>query len=243
MKKLFSIMFIVLVLAVIAHADIYVKSKFHSDAFSIMGQSQPERNDINEQWIGDDKFAGLTKDTSFIMDLKKNMMYIINHNEKTYVESGIPLDLTKLLPPEIAQMAGAMMKMTVQVTPNNQTKKIGQWNCAGYDATISMMMMPMKMTVWASTDVPIDMNKYTDKIFGNVLKAQMMLDDAAIKEMMKVKGYWIAQETNIEMMGTKMTSANEVLEISKKTPDPSVYTVPAGYKKTDKLSASALQRR
>jgi len=99
------------------------------------------------------------------------------------------------------------------------------------------------MKVWASADVPLDMKTYMDKIYGNVLKAQMMLDDNAVKEMMKVKGFWIASETNIEMMGAKMASSTEVLEITKKTPDASVYKVPADYKKTDKLSASAFQRK
>jgi len=243
MKKLLTVLSVVLALTVIAHADVYVKSKTHSDAFSIMGQSQPARDGIQEQWIGEEKFASLSEDMSSIVDLKKNLMYIISHKEKTYVETTLPLDLTKLLPPEMAQMAGAMMKMTVQVAPNNQTKKVGPWNCAGYDVAISMMMMPMKMKVWASADVPLDMKTYMDKIYGNVLKAQMMLDDNAVKEMMKVKGFWIASETNIEMMGAKMASSTEVLEITKKTPDASVYKVPADYKKTDKLSASAFQRK
>jgi hypothetical protein len=243
MKKFFTVFSVVLVLAVIVHADIYIKSKTHSDAFSIMGQNQPARDGIQEQWIGADKFAFLSADTSSIVDMKKNLMYIINHKEKTYVETTLPLDLTKLLPPEMAQMAGAMLKMTVQVAPNNQTKKVGQWNCAGYDVSITMMMMPMKMTIWASTDVPIDMNMYREKIIGNVLKSQMMMDEAAVQEMMKVKGYWIASETNVEMMGAKMASSTEVLEITKKTPGASVYAVPTDYKKTDKLSAAAFQRR
>src|SRR4030066_319833 len=118
MKKLCAVLFAILVLTAMVQADIYIKSKTHSDAFSIMGQSQPEKNDVAEQWIGDEMFANLTK-------------------------------------------------------------KVGQWNCTGYEATISMMMMPMKMTIWASTDVPFDLDKYMEKVYGNVLKAQMMMDDAA----------------------------------------------------------------
>jgi Holliday junction resolvase RusA-like endonuclease len=243
MKKLCTVLFAILVLTAMAQADIYIKSKTHSDAFSIMGQSQPEKNDVAEQWIGDEMFANLTKDVAFVMNLKKNLMYIINHGEKTYLESGIPLDMSKILPPEMAQMAGSLMKMTVKVAPNGQTKKVGQWNCTGYEATISMMMMPMKMTIWASTDVPFDLDNYQEKVYGNVLKAQMMMDDAALAEMKKVKGLWIATQMTMEMMGAKMNTTTEVTEISKKTPDASVYAVPAGYKKTDKLSAASLQKR
>jgi hypothetical protein len=142
----------------------------------------------------------------------------------------------------MAQMMSQMMKMTVTVTPNGQTKTIGQWNCSGYDVSMQMMMMPMKIAVWASTDVPIDMAQF-GKIYSNVLKAQLRLDDTAVEEMMKVKGYWIATETTGEVMGAKIRSTTEVVEISKKTPDASVYLVPAGYTKQDKLSMQDLQKR
>lgn len=240
MKKLLAALFSLLVLAAFASADVYIKSKTHTDAFSIMGQSQPAKDETIEQWFGDDRFAHLSPEMSSIVDLKKNVMYLINHKDKTYVEAQLPLDVMKLFPPEMAQMMGSMMKMTVTVTPTGQTKTIGQWKCSGYDVSLQMMMMPMKMAVWASTDVPMDMQKFAD-MYSNVLKAQLRLDDTAVKEMMKIKGYWIASETTGEMMGAKIKSMTEVIEITKKTPDSSVYTVPAGYKKGEFLDLKSMR--
>jgi len=241
MKKLSVFLSLLLVLSAFAGADVYVKSKSHTDAMAVMGQSQPAKDETVEQWIGDDQFAYISSEMNSIIDLKKNIMYIINHQNKSYVETQLPLDISKLLPAEMAQMA-QMMKMTVTVTPNGQTKTIGQWKCTGYDANIQMMMMPMKMSIWASTDVPIDIEKFT-KLYGNVLKVTMRLDDAGMQEMMKVKGYWIATETTGEMMGAKIRVTTEVVEITKKSPGASVYTVPAGYAKSEKLSMQDMQRR
>jgi hypothetical protein len=170
-------------------------------------------------------------------------MYLINHKDKTYLETTLPLDFSKLLPPEMAGMAAAMMKVTVTVNPTGQTKTIGQWNCSGYDVSMSMMMMPMKMQVWATTDVPFDVNKFMEKMYSNVLMAQLRLDEAAIKEMQKVKGFWIASETSGEMMGAKIRSTTEVAEISKENPPAGVYSVPAGYTKQEKLSMKQMQQR
>ncbi|MGB7295601.1 MAG: DUF4412 domain-containing protein [Candidatus Aminicenantales bacterium] len=242
MKKLSILLSFLLVLSAFAGADVYVKSKSHTDAFSVMGQNQPAKDETIEQWIGDDKFAHIGAEMSSVVDLKKNMMYLITHQDKSYVEAELPLDFMKLMPKEMAQMMGGMMKMTVTVTPNGQTKTIGQWKCSGYDVSIQMMMMPIKMAVWASTDVPIDMEKFS-KIYGNVIKAQLRLDDAAMEEMMKIKGYWIATETTAEMMGAKMRSTTEVIEMSKKNPPAGVYAVPPGYTKKDTLSMEALQKR
>lgn len=241
MKKCSIFLSLLLVLAVFASADIYIKTKAHTDAFSMMGQSQPAKDDIQEQWFGDDKFAMITADFSMIVDLKKSLMYWINPKEKTYVETTLPLDMSKLLPAEFAQMA-SMMQMTVTVAPNGQTKTIGQWKCTGYDVTMQMMMMTFKMTVWASTDVPFDPEKYM-KMYSNVMKMQMRLDDTSLQEMAKIKGYWISSETTAEVMGAKMSSTTEVIEITKKTPDPAVYTVPAGFTKQDKLSMKDIQQR
>jgi hypothetical protein len=229
-------------LAAFAAADTYIKSKTHTDAFAMMGQSQPAKDETTEQWLGDDKFATITPEMSIVIDMKKNIFCWINHGNKTYVESPLPLDLTTLVDPQMAQMMSQMMKMTVTVTPNNQTKTIGQWKCSGYDVAMNIMMMPMKMSVWASTDVPFDVDKFM-KLYSNVLKAQFRLDDAAVQEMMKVKGYWIAMEMNADIMGAKMHNTTEVIEISKKSPDASVYSAPAGYTKKDKLSMQDMQNR
>lgn len=238
MKKFFALTAFVLMVALSLSADVYVKQKTHTDG--MMGQ--PATDVIQEQWIGDNAFASVSSDQSIIMDMKKNLMYWVNHKSKSYVESTLPMDLTKLLPPEYAAMAG-MMTMTATVSPTTETKKVGQWNCTGYDVTITMMGMPMKMRLWATTDVPFDFNQFNAKIWGNVLKGQMMFDEASVKEMMKIKGFQIASEMSGEMMSMKFNTTTEVLEISKKNPPANVYAPPAGYAKKDKLSMEDLQRK
>jgi hypothetical protein len=242
MKKALTVFSLILMLAAAASADIYVKSKTHTDAWAMMGQNQPAKDEINEQWFNDNQFAFISPETTIITDLKKNIISIVNNKQKTYIESPLPFDFTKILDPQMAQMMGQMMKMTVTVAPNGQTKTIGQWKCAGYDVTINMMMMPMKMAVWASSDVPFDVTKFQG-LYMNVMKAQMRLDEASVTEMMKIKGYWISSETSAEMMGAKIRTTNEVVEISKKDAPASVYAVPAGFTKKDKLSMQDMQNQ
>ena len=243
MKKAFVFLALAAFLVASAGADVYIKSKTHTDPMSMMGQNTPAKDDIVEQWMGDDMFAMNTGGNGTVIDLKKGMIYIINHNAKSYIESTLPLDFSKLLPAEMAAMAQGMMKMTVTVTPNGQTKTIGSWPCTGYDVAMQMMMMPIKMSVWATTKVPFDLNKYMEKTYAAQLAAQLRLDDAAIAEMKKIKGYWIANETIVEMMGSKMRTTSEVVEMTQKTPPAGVYSVPAGYKKQDKLSMQEMQGR
>jgi hypothetical protein len=229
MKKIIAVSLMVLAFASFAAADIYVKSKMHSDPMSVMGQSQPAQDSFSEQWIGDSLFAMLSEKNSSVLDLTKNILYIINHKAKTYIEAPLPFDFSSILPAQMATIG--------------QKKTVGTWKCDEYDVTMNMMMMPMKMKVYATTDVPFDLKGYMEKVYGTSLKAQFRMDDASVKEMMKIQGFWIASETNMEMMGAKIRTTTEVVEISKKTPPAGVYSVPAGYTKQAKLSMQDMQQR
>ncbi|MBN2199039.1 MAG: hypothetical protein JW747_04240 [Candidatus Aminicenantes bacterium] len=234
MKKTLALVASLLIPASFAAADYYVKSKTHTDAYSMMGQSQPAKDGVQEQWIGPDRFAYISPEMSVLIDLKKSEVVFINHKSRTYTPASLPLDISKILPPQMAQMAG-MMKMTASVKPLETTKKIGSWTCRGYEAAITMMM-PITMTVWTSTNVLFDVSLVMDKYMNSVLQGTMMLDEATVAELKKIKGYWIASETVIDMMGAKVRSTSEVVEISEKTPSADVFKIPQGYAKSDTLA-------
>jgi hypothetical protein len=238
MKKILFVVFLVLVFSVLLSADVYIKSNIHTDAFAMMGKNQPAKDEITEQWIGNNQMANITGDKVMIMDMNKNVMFIVNPKEKSYVETTLPLDMSKLIPKEMAPMMG-MMKLTVKVTPNGQTQKIGKWNCSGYDVDMNMSMMQMKMKVWATTEVPFDWKVFA-KIYANVSKMSFM-DDAAIAEFMKIVGHQVASEMTMNVMGSNMKVSTQVVEITKKDAPAGIYTVPAGFSKKDNLSLQDLR--
>lgn len=242
MKKFAAVVIVLFVASLSLSADVYIKTKTHADAMSVMGNSTPASDSVAEQWIGDDVFANVSADQSMIINLKKNMAWIVNHKAKNYVETALPLDMAKLLPPEAAAFAG-MMKMSATVAEGSETKKIGQWNCKLYTMTMSMMGQNITTRIWASNDVGFDASAFNTKIMGNLLKGGgMMLDDASIKEFAKIKGFQIATETTGEIMGAKMHSTTEVVEITKKAPPAGIYAPPSAYTKTTNLSMDALRK-
>ena len=117
MKKIVALFLLVPAFASFAAADIYVKSKVHSDPMSIMGQTQPAQDSFSEQWIGESRFAMVSEKSSSVLDLTKNVLFIINHKAKTYIEAPLPFDFSSLLPAQMASMMSSMMKMTVTVAP------------------------------------------------------------------------------------------------------------------------------
>ena len=79
--------------------------------------------------------------------------------------------------------------------------------------TVMGMAMPMK--VWASTDVPFDTAKYRRPV-----RQPDEGPDAAGRRLgqgvPKIKGFQVATEMNAEIMGAKIHTTSEVLEIAEK---------------------------
>jgi hypothetical protein len=231
MKKIILTIFVLVVFSAVSlTADVHIQQKFHSDAFSMMGQNTPEKNEVQHMWIGDNKMASHGKDNSFIVDLNKKVMYMIMHQTKSYVEMTLPLDVSKYLPP---QMAGMMknLKITAAVTPTTESKKINQWTCTKYDININMMMMDMKQTWWATKDVPFDWKMYTDQMVQMIMPTMPMGD--ALAEFKKVEGFPIRNDMSMSMMGNEMKSYTEVTSITDESAPAGTYTVPEGYTKKD----------
>ncbi len=233
MKKALSIVFIAGFAVAFANADTLIRQTSHTDAVTMMGQTQPARDDTQEIWIGQDQMATVTKDMTIIVDTNRKVLDMVNHSKKTYVEMTLPLDMSQYLPPQMAQMMAATK---VTVTPKGLTQQINQWNCDGYEVVMDMGMMKMKMMVWATTNVPFDWAKVQENLSSQVMKASMRLTDAAMAEFKKIKGFQIKADVGIEIMQSQINASTVVNEISSKPAPAGIYAVPADYTKQDKLN-------
>ena len=242
MKRFIAVFSFILLTSTFAAADGYMKMKSHSDPISVMGQNQPAQDTVTEQWIGDGKMASITPASSTIIDANKNVLYIINHKAKTYIEASLPLDISKFLPPELTGMMQGM-QITIKVTPTGNKKTIGTRSCDEYDVDLNMMMMPMKIKMYATTELPFNYKAYKDKLYPSLIKTQIMgIDAPSIKELEKINGLVIAQETTGEIMGAKINQKMEAVEIADKPAPAGIYSVPDGYTKQDSLSMQDYQQ-
>ncbi len=220
-------------------ADVYVKQISHTDAFSIQGREQPAQDDVIHMWMGKDKMAVEMPQQKIVIDLGKDVMLWINHKNKSYVEMTLPLDPEKYFPSQMMQMMG---NIKVTVIPTGEKQKIGEWDCESYEMSMNVMMMNMKQTIWASTDVPFDWKDYSQKMLPKLSQATMFLSEESLQELMKIQGFQIKTETSMDAMGNEMKSWQEVQEIGKKTPPAGIYAAPEGYAKKDKLDMMDIQR-
>jgi len=219
-------------------ADNFFKQSTHVDAFEVMGQKSPEKNDTSIVWLTEGKACSQTGDEmSVIIDVEKGMMYMVDHEKKQY--SVIPMDLSgegkKEDSPQNDEMAKMMQamggSMEITVTPTDETGKIGDWNTTKYNVNIKIAMMPSKQEIWATDDIKIDYSMFNAVSSG--MMAQMPGFEKIIEEMKQIKGIPVKTVTRTSAMGGEIVTTVKLIEFAEKDAPDGVFDIPDDYKKVE----------
>ena len=236
-----------LVLPVLASADMCLKQKHHHDAYTMMGKDQPAKDYTASMWISSDKARNDMDDKSTIVRLDRNVIIVLDHVKKTWME--IPLDFGETARKEMAKqgmsdeemaklpeamrnlMKGAM-GMKITVTETGERKNINGWNCRKFVQKIEGMVAS-ESEVWASQDVKLDeklLAKFNAAMMASMPGLKESLGDLQ-KEMEKIKGVAVLTSTVSTIMNTKMKSSVELVEVKEGPAPAGIYDAPADYKK------------
>jgi hypothetical protein len=243
MTRTLIVVLMVLCGAGVAGADFKVVQATHQDGFSMMGQNQPAKDEERTTWIGDKRMRMDQGDTSTIVLLNANKMFILNHDQKSYYEIDLPIDLAAMLPPGMGDQMMQMMKFDVTITPSDETKEVNGWAAKRYDMQMKSAMLTMDSVLWASTETPIDASDYVS-LYGEVMSLQPGTADM-IAKMRQIEGFVVAQETSMtmSMMGDSKVRTNETTTAIEEAEAPAgTYGPPEGYTKSDLDYMKMMQR-
>ena len=250
MKKLALIVIIILFVALFLGADVYTKSVERVKAFEMMGKKQQETIQMKDRWYGKNKYAEIGKDFTMIIDLDKEKMYFVLHNNKIYFEIPTDIDGNKLLAfiasrePKVAEAIKAVRITDAKVNLRSEKKKIANWDCTASEFEMviiipALNMMPkFKMKMWTTNDLPKDYERFKEmgEFFITSIFGMLNIDESSQKEIEKmesVDGFQIATEITIEIFGTRMEIESQSLDVTEKPAPPGTYSVPSGYEKKD----------
>ena len=214
-----------------AQADYVIKKIKHTDEFAMMGQTQPAKDEEGTTWMAKDKMRqdeGKDRTTIVRFDLKK--IYLIDHAKKTYSEIDLPVDMEKILPPQSKQMF-QMIQASASVTATEESQTIKNWKCKKYLVEIALSMMgmsmPIKMEIWASKDVGIDLNLY-NKFNAEILSTNPMFKGLA-EELKKMEGYPVLTKVSMNIMGAEQKYKEELVSAEEKDAPAGTYDPPKDY--------------
>ncbi|MDH3814467.1 MAG: hypothetical protein OEV48_08270 [Acidobacteriota bacterium] len=225
-RKTLSVLFVLLLSAGIAAADLKVIKQTHQDGFTIMGQTQPAEDKQQTTWIGTNMMYMDQGDNVTIVRLDTMKLYVVDHTTKTYHVLDLPIDLSTLVPPEMQPML-AMMQFEVTVTRTDEHKQVGEWDARRYDISMTSQMFSMKSTMWATKVAGYDPEAF-NSMYVHLNSLQPGMADA-VKEMGKIDGLVVEQQGLITMMGNEVGTSEKTISIDNMDAPAGTYDPPAGY--------------
>jgi hypothetical protein len=209
-----------LLAAVPAAADTLLTIKSHVQGLTMAG---PPDGEIRI-WVAGDKLRRDDGDaSSTILRLDRNKLYVVNHQDRTYSELSLPLDLQKL------GASQDILKTVVQVNPTNETRKIRSWNARKVEVDVSNAAgLKLDGTLWVSKDV----EAYATLNRMAVSMAALQPGGANLaRQLEQVGGFPVVQEAEVEMNGSRFKTREELVSVETKAAPAGLYEPPAGYAK------------
>lgn len=220
-----------------AAADVRIRQLFETDAFEIMGRVMPATLDTNTIWLSGNNArldAGHTASTILLGD--SGRLIQLDHIDRTYLEIDlkamgkyVDLKLPEMLgtmSPETQKIVGGM-NTEIKVTPTEDKKKIGDWNCRKFILEKHVGVMESSTEVWATTDVEVNAGAYYKII--NSLMFWMPSYEKNLAQFSKIDGLTVKEETTARVMGKEAHSVMKVIDIHKEDAPKDAFTIPEGY--------------
>lgn len=243
--------FIILAVSAQACAESYMKQIRHTDPFTVMGQTQPAKNETVETWIGDKATRIDNPDgTSTLMVIADKKAYIINRADRSYAE--IPMNIDKIID-QAASAAGdaqgadskvaaaamrgmmqSMMQFKVSLKETAEQQKIGDWRARKYMLTTTTGMGTSTSEIWATEDLHADMTAYWEA--ANAMLAGQPGFADMVNEMAKIKGVVVRTISRSQAMGATVKSTEDLVEFANRPAPAGTFIIPAGYRKVPMLS-------
>jgi hypothetical protein len=219
-----------LLIAGTAAADTKIVQAVHQDAFTVMGQSQPETDTERVIWLDADRLRVDEAGSTIIVRLDTDTMYMIDHGDTSVSTIELPVDLAALLPPGVAEQMRAMMQLEIAVEPTDETKKVGDWTARRWNVTMTTPMVTIENTLWATGDLDIDRTAY-DRLFHQIVSLQPGTE-GLVEKLRTVEGFVVEQRSVTTMTGasdTTMTRSERTVTVESADPPAGTYDPPGDY--------------
>lgn len=193
------------------------------------------------QYLSTDKVRTSDGETDTIMDLSTGRFTVVDNKRKEYWESSTDeMNAAMAKVQEQMKAMGPMMeKIMGKVGEVTVTKGANPRKVAGYDTEHWVVAMgdSLSYELWAAPSLtpPMPTGRYFEAMSARFsglgpMGARFM---KVFEEMRKIKGFPLAMNTSIKMMGQKQQTTTEATEVRKGPIAASNFQAPAGYKKVD----------
>ena len=228
----------VLMLAAETPAGVHLTATTGLPAIVPAGGAAAAGDGVLDQWFSGRQAAANTRHSGLIVDFERKLAYLVNHDERYFVEMALPLEFrnnqprSRMLPPTAERLEGRLSlpeepagDNTLRLARTKETARIGTWTCTRYDL---MLLQPNGRVaigkLWATTDIPKGVVAATARARPVLLQTQLRLAKASLRSLARIRGVVVAIEWTSGVPG-----AVQVTDIREEAPPSGTFQPPRGY--------------
>jgi hypothetical protein len=222
-----SILGAICALAPIVRAEKVLTHAVRLDAYQVNGTEVPAKESQRVLWIGKDRMRLETDESTIIVRLDQQKMYMMDVRHKVAVVIELPFEMRKYFPPELGEKVEKNAPFAT-VTPQEETKKIGDWNTRRYTVSIKTGQAPTsKEEVWTTKDLPVDLAEYA--ALNHQISMLRAGGGTMAEEMKRLEGIPVLTNRVRLMEGVEMRSREELVSVEEKPAPEGLFDVPADF--------------
>ena len=191
------------------------------------------------QYIGTEKIRSSDGEHDTIVDVAAGRFTVINHKKKEYTEFTRE-DMAAAMQKFEQQMSGPMGAMLEKMmggkvgevtVVKGVSRRVAGYDCTNYAFTLGENMK-YEMCSTQALQLP-DQLYYYDALKGpySMMGPMGKRFEKLFDAMKKIKGFPIAMNSSVNLMGFKMNLASEATEVRKGAVPASAFALPSGYAK------------
>jgi hypothetical protein len=243
MQNHFYVLIAILITYHVLYSDSCIKEKLHTDSYYYSGVVQPAEDSEREIWIGEKKLCTLSNNWKIILDINQNVMFIVNRQDSSYVESSLPFEWSKVVSQDMVSML-KVFETKGSVKQSGNKKKIGKWECQEYEVNSYIMYQGNKVNetdskIWASREVLSNIENFPQLM--RIMRKFANYDSSFIDQLSRIEGYQVSLESLFYPKGFSVASNQKVIEVIEIDPPAGTYEIPAGYSKKESLNLDELR--
>ena len=140
----------------------------------------------------------------------------------------------KNMPPALREkmqkMSGGGLMGSMTVTKGTGTRQVAGYTTTPYVMTMGEMA---RTEIWTTTGVQPSMDPGQLERLRNLMNPAMKGMGNAAEEFKKIQGFPLASTSTVKVLGKTVETTKEATEVKTSPVDPSVFAIPAGYKKIE----------